>query len=145
MTNLLTDPAVTGVVVTTTPEEMPVNETLELIARLDSETDIDVAAVVANRVLPELFGTREEAMFDRLCTPEGRTLLAELTTPSADTVLDAAELAVSLRRSRATHLARLREELPEHINLVNVPYLFTRSHGMRTTRQVADYLGEELL
>ena len=46
MLNILTDPAQTGVVVVATPEEMPVNETIELIDRLDSETDINVAAVM---------------------------------------------------------------------------------------------------
>ena len=56
MLDILTDPARTGVVVVATPEEMPVNETIELIGRLDTETDISVAAVIANRVLPELFG-----------------------------------------------------------------------------------------
>ncbi len=31
------------------------------------------------------------------------------------------------------------------IPLIYVPYLFTRSHGIRTTRQIADRLAEELL
>ena len=60
MIDLLTDPATTGVVVVTVAEEMPVTETLELIERLRSETDIDVASVVVNRVLPELFARGEE-------------------------------------------------------------------------------------
>ncbi len=42
-------PRQTGVVVVATPEEMPVNETIDLLARLDSETDIDVAAVIAKQ------------------------------------------------------------------------------------------------
>jgi len=145
MLDLLTDPATTGVVVVATPEEMPVSETLELIERLDAETDIDVAAVVANRVLPELFGRSEEEVFDRLDAPDGRAHLVSATGPAAETVLDAARLAVDLRRSRAVHLSRLRRSLPEGLPLVYVPYLFTRSHGMRTTRQVAERLGEELL
>ena len=43
------------------------------------------------------------------------------------------------------HLANLAERLPAGVPLINVPYLFTRSHGIRTTRQVAERLGEELL
>ena len=39
MIDILTDPAQTGVVIVTVPEEMPVSETLELIARLDAETE----------------------------------------------------------------------------------------------------------
>jgi len=53
MLDLLSDPAVTGAVIVSAPEEMPVNETIELAARLRSETQVDLAAVVVNRVLPE--------------------------------------------------------------------------------------------
>lgn len=145
MLNILTDPDRTGVVVVATPEEMPVNETIELIDRLDSETDIDVAAVIANRVLPELFSRDEEAAFDLLDTTTGRATLAGLAGEASGLVVDAARLAADLRRSRAVHLANLADRLPDSVPLVNVPYLFTRSHGIRTTRQVADRLAEELL
>lgn len=149
MLNILTDPDQTGVVVVATPEEMPVNETIELIGRLDSETDIDVAAVIANRVLPELFNRDEEAAFDLLDADTGRSALADLVGAESGTasgiVLDTARLAVELRRSRAVHLHNLADRLPESVPLINVPYLFTRSHGIRTTRQVADRLAEELL
>ena len=66
MIDILGDPAQTGVVIVAAPEEMPVNETLELVDRLATETDVDLAAVVVNRVLPELFGRGEEEVFDRL-------------------------------------------------------------------------------
>ena len=145
MLELLTDPATTGVVVVATPEEMPVNESLELIGRLRSETDIDVAAVIANRVLPELFGRGEAEVFDELDGAKGRAAMTGLTDKSVEIVLDAAALAVSLRRSRAAHLNDLRDRLPEGIPLINVPYVFARSHGMRTTRQIAEHLGEEIL
>jgi anion-transporting ArsA/GET3 family ATPase len=145
MIEMLTDPATTGVVVVTTPEEMPVSETLELMDRLDSETDIDVAAVVANRVLPELFTHDEEALFDRIDTPEGREALEGVLGRGAGPVVDASHTAMMLRRSRAVHLSRLRSELPPELPVYYVPYLFTRSHGIRTTRQVADFLAEELL
>ena len=66
MLDILGDPAQTGVVIVAAPEEMPVNETLELADRLAEETVVDLAAVVANRVLPELFGRGEEEVFDQL-------------------------------------------------------------------------------
>lgn len=145
MLDILTDPHQTGVVIVATPEEMPVNETLELIDRLEGETDISVAAVIANRVLPELFSRDEEATFDALDTPEGRAVLTELAGEPSELVVDAARLAVDLRRSRARHLGRLVERLAGKAPLVNLPYLFTRSHGIRTSRQVAERLGEEIL
>lgn len=145
MLEMLRDPAQTGVVVVATPEEMPVRETIDLLGRLGSETDIDVAAVIANRVLPELFGRSEEELFDRLSAKKGRAALVAATDGAADLVLDAARLAVDLRRARAEHLVTLREQMAPDVPLMYVPYLFTRSHGIRTTRQIADRLAEELL
>jgi anion-transporting ArsA/GET3 family ATPase len=145
MIDMLVDPKTTGVVIVATPEEMPVNETLELVERLDAETGIDIAAVIANRVLPELFGRAEEATFEQLDTPEGRAALARAVGEGADAAVDAAALAVRLRRSRAVHLATLRDRLPKRVPLLFLPYLFTKTHGMRTTHRVAEHLAEELL
>ena len=60
-------------------------------------------------------------------------------------MLDAASLAVGLRRASATHLATLRDRIPEGLPLIYVPYQFTRSHGMRTTHVVAERLADEVL
>ncbi|HEX7094370.1 MAG TPA: ArsA family ATPase [Acidimicrobiales bacterium] len=138
---LLQDPATTGAVIVTTPEEMPVTETIELVARLDAETQVALAAVVVNHVLPELFGSREEKLFQSLRT-DGR--LAALVGPGVDAVLDGAELAVARRRSRAAHLEWLRASLPGSVPLVYLPELFIRHHGVRATRQLADALEAEL-
>lgn len=143
MTDLLTDAATTGVVIVASPEEMPVTETLELIDRL-GDTAVDVAGIVVNRVLPELFGRGEEAVFERLALPEGVADLSTAAGGPAGPVLDAARLAVTLRRTRAEHLDRLRAGVGPGMPILYVPELFARSHGMRATSQVADRLGEEL-
>src|SRR6202042_2872030 len=66
MLDILGDPAVTGLVVVATPAGMPGPERLELPGRIEAESNVDLAAVVVNRVLPELFGRGEEEVFDRL-------------------------------------------------------------------------------
>ncbi|MGI9577608.1 MAG: ArsA family ATPase [Microthrixaceae bacterium] len=144
MIDILTDPAQTGVVVVTLPEEMPVSETLELLERLSDETSIDVASVVVNRVLPELFGRGEEEIYDALCSEPARGSLETQVGSGTAAVLEAADLAVKLRRSRVEHLTRLREGLPDGLPLVYVPYLFNRSHGVRATGRIAEFLGEEI-
>jgi anion-transporting ArsA/GET3 family ATPase len=136
----LQDAATTGAVIVTAPEEMPVNETIELVERLDAETHVDLAAIVVNHVLPELFGSREEQLFAGL----DRTRLVELAGNGATAVLDAASLAVARRRSRAAHLERLRTSLAADVPLVYLPELFIRHHGVRATRQLADALAAEL-
>jgi hypothetical protein len=130
--------------VVTTPEEMPVNETADLVDRLRGETRVDVAAVVANRVLPELFGRSEEAVFDALARPASMKRLRAAVGPDVDAVFDGARLAVAMRRSGARHLAQLLERLPPDLGLIYVPEMFSRSTARRSVEQVADALAEEL-
>jgi anion-transporting ArsA/GET3 family ATPase len=144
MIDILQDPARTGLVIVATPEEMPVNETIELAARVHEETRVELAGIVVNRVLPELFGRGEEEVFDRLEQPALAGVLAEGVGGDVAPIFQAADLAVTLRRTRAAHLEHLRDAIDPTIPLLYVPYLFTRSHGMRTTRQVAEALGAEL-
>ncbi len=144
MLEVLSDPAQTGVVIVTTPEEMPVNETIELASRVEDETGVDLAAVVVNRVLPELFGRGEEEVFERL---EQRACTASVSQAAGGDVAPifaAARLAVTLRRTRAEHLERLRKGVDPSVPVLYVPYLFSRTHGMRLTHQVAQALGDEL-
>jgi anion-transporting ArsA/GET3 family ATPase len=145
MLEILNDATATGLVIVATPEEMPVNETIELTARVKDETQVDVAAVVVNRVLPELFGRGEEACFEQLSEPALVGALSDAVGGGGvDTVFEAARLAVTLRRTRASHLDRLRSGLDPSIPMLYVPELFTRSHGLRATSQVADALSGEL-
>jgi anion-transporting ArsA/GET3 family ATPase len=140
MLDLLNDPATTGVVVVATPEEMPVTESIELIEAIRTTTHVDVAGVVMNRTLPELFGVRDEARFATLST-ERPGVLAEARF---DGVFAAARHATARRRLAAEHTAVLRAAIPDDLPLVLQPYLFTRTDGLRATRQVAANLASEL-
>src|SRR5450631_3408329 len=106
MLDILSDPLTTGLMAVCTPEEMPVNETLELATRVREETTVRMSAVVVNRVLPELFGQREEEVFELLREPDTERVLSERAGGSVAPVLEAARLAVTLRRTRSAHLQR---------------------------------------
>jgi anion-transporting ArsA/GET3 family ATPase len=142
MVQLLSDPEVTALNVVATPEEMPVNETIELVARARAELTVPLGAVIVNRVLPELFTRADEETFEALRGDDARSLLVDRVGSGTTTVLEAARLAVSLRRTRAAQLAELREtvELP----LLYLPYLFVRDQGLRVTKMVAESLAQEL-
>jgi anion-transporting ArsA/GET3 family ATPase len=144
MLDILGDAKTTGVVIVTTPEEMPVNEAIELQGRLQAETNTDLAAVIVNRVLPELFGRREEEVFERLWEPDIRELLEGEIGGSVDPLLKGARMAVTLRRTRTEHLERLREGIDPRVPMLYLPYLFARSHGLRSTRQLAEAVSAEL-
>jgi anion-transporting ArsA/GET3 family ATPase len=141
MLDILEDPDRTGVVVVTTPEEMPVVESIELVGRLRDETGIAVSTVVANRVLPPLFDRRELALVDRLDL--ATEVLTDVAGPAIATVVDAARFTESRRSSGARHLATLRREL-DGLDVVTVPELFTRASGPRVVGLVADVLAAEL-
>jgi anion-transporting ArsA/GET3 family ATPase len=144
LAEILGDRRITGLVIVTTPEEMPVNETIELAARVEDETDVALKGIVVNRVLPELFGRQEEEVFEELRQPVAVGALDEAAGGPAEPVLEAARLAVTMRRTRAGHIERLRSSVDPSIPLLYVPYLFVRAHGFRTTRQVAEALSAEL-
>ena len=149
MLDILSNEKTTGVLAVTTPEEMPVSETIELIERLDTETTVSLAGVVVNRVLPELFGTREEQVFEALSGPLASEQLSAALGGQAEPLLEAARLMVKMRRTRAVHLDRLREVVGRRspgalAELSYVPFMFLRSYGLRSTRQVASALAAEL-
>ncbi len=142
MVELLSDPTLTALNVVATPEEMPVNETIELVARARAELQVPLGAVIVNRVLPELFTHADEEAFEALREPEASAILAARAGPGATAVLEAARLAVSLRRTRAGHIGRLRETID--LPTLYLPYVFVRDAGLRVTRMVAESLAEEL-
>lgn len=144
MLEILADPTRTGAIIVTSSEEMPVVETIELATRLREETAVDLAAVVVNRVLPELFGRSEEERFEELRAAEPHAALVAEIGPGVDHVLDAADLAVALRRERAVHLSHLRRSLAEGTPVWYVPEQFARQPGRRTVSKVADALSEEI-
>ena len=147
MLDILDDPSRTGVAIVTTPEEMPVTETIDLLDRLTTETDAYVSAIIANRVLPALFNRREQAIVDRL--DEALPVLTKAIGPSAAVVLQASRLTESRRSTGAEHLDRLRTSLADlagasEVPIFTVPELFSRASGPRTVTLVADTLAEEL-
>jgi anion-transporting ArsA/GET3 family ATPase len=116
-----------GVVVVTLPEDMPVNETLELIASVEGELKLPIAQVIVNAMLPPLFSTEERA---ELVKP--RTL--DLTSEG-----DAA-LATGSRRAhremvQAQSLTRVTQEVKAP--KVYLPHLFDGAETLTALRDLA--------
>jgi anion-transporting ArsA/GET3 family ATPase len=147
MLDILEDPVQTGVVVVTTPEEMPVNEALELISHLALGTKIALAAVVANKVLPTLFGAREMNVFEALRANSSSDTAKEpqgVDAGALATLISTAELAIRLRRHATGHLERLSAGLPDANKLVLLPQVFGVTHGADVARRLAEHLGDEI-
>ena len=155
MLEILNDPAITGLVVTTTAEETPVSETIELCGAVTRETGVGLAAVIVNRVLADLFVPEfpggppaERKAFARLLSagsPARRRF--ELAVGGSDVaarLLEAAVIADELHTQQQVNIdhlvGRLADQtaaLGDPIPLAFVPQLFGVEVGLPTTRGVA--------
>jgi anion-transporting ArsA/GET3 family ATPase len=149
MLEILDDPARTGLIAVTTAEEMPVNETIDLMMRVGQQTQVDVAALIVNRVLPALFTTREAEVFDRLCEADPQGVLIDALGIHVATVFEGARLNEVRRRGGAAHLELMRAGIANTVAatapMLFVPELFTRAAGRRVVNLVATALADELL
>lgn len=116
-----------GVVVVTLPEDMPVNETVELVGSLESELQLPVAQVVVNGMLPPLFSAEERA-----------ELVKPRTLPAGEP--GAAALGAGARRSfreivQAQSMQRLNQELKA--TKVYLPHLFDGAENLAAVRELS--------
>jgi anion-transporting ArsA/GET3 family ATPase len=125
--DLLADPEQTGYVAVAIPEEMPVNETLELERRLPEAVGSSLEAIVVNGMWPERF-TAADA--EQLRSLNGRPAVAAALT--------------SYERARAqrSHLRRLRREASAQV--VTLPYLFDGELGLPEYERLARDLARKL-
>jgi anion-transporting ArsA/GET3 family ATPase len=127
----LRDGAVTGLVAVALPEEMPVNETLDLERRLDEQLDLEIDLAVLNGLLPQRFKATELR----------RLREAEDSTPAGGAVR-AALAEHAWARGQREQLGRLRAEVRAPV--VELPYLFEPDFGRAELELLADRLGEAL-
>jgi anion-transporting ArsA/GET3 family ATPase len=123
----------TGVVAVTTPEEMPVNETLELEDELSAD-GLGLDLVIVNAVYPARF---EEDEIDELAGALTRTRSA-----ASRSALRAAISEHARTLAQREELARLVEGTREP--LVELPYLFADDVGEAEVARLADVLESEL-
>lgn len=131
------DPKQSGVVVVTLPEEMPTQETLDLVSAIQKDLSLPVLRLVINGVLPPLFSPEER---DRLA---GQVDLLAIDAPEKSRNMPECALVAGARRAirekvQAESLARLAKEstLPR----IQLPYLFDEASTVEGTRMLAALL-----
>jgi anion-transporting ArsA/GET3 family ATPase len=126
--DMLADPERTGYVAVALPEEMPVNETLELEQRLPEAVGLGLEAIVVNGMWPERFSAADaEAM---RAVADGR--------PDLRAALTGYERA----RAQRTHLRRLRRAASAKV--VTLPYLFESELALPEFEQLGSRLARKL-
>ena len=112
--SFLTDPAKTAVVAVALPEEMPVNETVELEARLDREMGMAVDHVIVNAVLPERFTSEDR---ERIAAANGSHPVSGVRAALGSALSEHARV-----KSQRQQLRRLRRQTGAPV--ATLPYLF---------------------
>ena len=121
MRDLLVDPQVTAAVLVSLPEEMPVNETLELHAAFQERVHIRTEGAVLNMAFPERF------LESDLAALEAAPALHELARAHHDRV----QLTVEARRKLEQGLG---------VPVVAIPRLFTETFGREAVERMSEQL-----
>ena len=121
---ILEDPDRTGIVVVSLPEEMPVQETAELLEQAPNAVPTPVLAIVANRVAP--------------LPDEAASNAIDSATDGA--ALEAAKLLADIARAEQSDLERLHSLGPP---VADVPIFGFEHHDLHATRLVADALRQQ--
>jgi anion-transporting ArsA/GET3 family ATPase len=137
----ITDKSLTGVIAVAWPEEMPVNETVDLQKRLEAELGIDLDRIILNGIYPELFSDDEARVLRERYEKEieQRGNGSRLVRRAA---LRAALSEYKRARSHREQLQRLEEESGEDV--VELPFLFEPTLDMDAMEKLADSLEASL-
>lgn len=129
---LLRDPARTGGVLVSLPEDMPVNETMELHKALTEEIQLPVSQLVINSVLPKLFKASErDAIVELANQVEPDSPLAGLTS--------AARERAQREGLQSECISRLRKALPD-LPRVILPHLHTHDFRRASVQALSEAL-----
>jgi anion-transporting ArsA/GET3 family ATPase len=132
--DMLADPHRTGYVAVALPEEMPVNETLELGPQLVQAVGSGLDAVVVNGLYPERFsGADAETL---------RGAAADSLPPAAAEAIRAALTEHARARAQRSHLRRLKRgtDAPVH----TLPFLFEAHVGLEQYRMLGTKLARDM-
>lgn len=126
VSEMLADPERTGYVAVALPEEMPVNETIELGAKLHAAIGLGLDAIVMNAMWPEPFTAHD---------------ITKLRAANANGAV-ASALAVHERvKSQRSHLRRLTAETD--VPITTLPFVFESELELAHYEQLANELFNE--
>jgi anion-transporting ArsA/GET3 family ATPase len=129
--DMLADPRRTGYVAVALPEEMPVNETLELGGRLHGTIGRELDAIVVNGLYPARFSAKE-----------AEALRAASRNGAAGAAVRAALSEHERARTQRAHLRRLKRSADAPVH--TLPFLFDAEVGLAEYGTLATKLGRAL-
>jgi anion-transporting ArsA/GET3 family ATPase len=112
--DLIEDPKRTRLLIVTLPEELPVNETVEMARAVREKLRVPFEHVIVNAVAPRLFNEREAKTLRAVrADPEARERIDEVLDKevSFEVLLESADATLSRRALHEHHIRRLRARL----------------------------------
>ena len=132
--SFITNPKTGGVVAVALPEEMPVNETVELEGRLSDELGMSIDHVVVNALLPERF-TADEC--DQVSSANGSHPVTGVRA-----ALQAAVSEYGQAKSQRSQLRRLKRATQAPVT--TLPYLFESDLNLNSFEHLSGELEKRL-
>jgi anion-transporting ArsA/GET3 family ATPase len=138
--DFITDQSLTSVVAVAWPEEMPVNETIDLQRSLKRELGLRLDLILMNGIYPELFNDAEAGLLREHCDRD---------TDRDDEPLEiarraAVRAAISEHRRASAHTEQLeRLAAGSGQDPVELPFLFEPEIDMGAVEQLADEIEEQ--
>ncbi len=142
---LLTDPAKTMLNIVTLPEEMPVNETIEMCESVEDLLRIQIGYIIINSVYPQVLKGRDTALYDTMKKRAEADGLKKLTVAERKYVramLEGFETAVSRRELNEFYISKLRRKL--EYDFMQIPFFFAKKFDLDLIEQVSDYMLESV-
>ncbi|GAB4336883.1 MAG: hypothetical protein Kow0099_10070 [Candidatus Abyssubacteria bacterium] len=144
--DLVTDPARTALNIVTLPEEMPVNETMEMCESVNTLLHIPIGYVIVNSVFPKVLEDDDHDVYSLMKKRARSNGLSKLTPKERETanaMFECFESAIRRRELSEFYLSKLKRML--EYDLLEIPFIFTKSFDIELIRQVSDYIMDELL
>ncbi len=142
---LITDPDRTALNVVTLPEEMPVNETVEMCQSVDELLGVPIGYIIINSVFPQVLKKRDAAIFDIMrerVRSNGLQKLARAERKTALAMFDCFEAAMRRRALNEYYISRLKHMLD--YEFMNVPFVFSKSFDISLIEEVSAHMMEAL-
>lgn len=136
--DMLLDETKTSVNLVTLPEELPVNETIELYQSLEDIVGVPFGFVFINAVYPRLFSDKATAFIED-GDPE---ILRPVAGEHAEGMLDAARTQTGREALNRRHIERLKAAVPAQF--IELPLIFSERFDRHAIEAISHSLEESL-
>lgn len=138
---LMTDPAKTVLNIVTLPEEMPVNETLEMVQAVNEKLAIPIGYIIINSVLPEVLRKRDMTVLNTMRQRAASGDLRALNRTEekfTDMLFECYEAAARRRELNKFYISNLKRLLK--YEFLEIPFVFAKSFDIHLVEEVAAFM-----